>query len=71
MPAKAGIKKTGSRFRGDERLWALFDFQTAKLANAPLPVFFAAPGTPSSLFPFPHEGNGAHPISGLPEIGHV
>jgi hypothetical protein len=30
-----------------------------------------APGAPVSLFPFPKKGDGAHPISGLPEIGHV
>ena len=28
-------------------------------ANAALLVFFAAPGRPASLFPFPLEGNGA------------
>jgi hypothetical protein len=39
--------------------------------HAPSPLFFTARGTPVSLFPYPQKGNGAHPISGLPEIGHV
>jgi hypothetical protein len=42
-----------------------------RTANAPQPCCLTARATPVSLFPFPREGNGAHPISGLPEIGHV